>query len=225
MKQYEVSTEKEMHKHYIMAESAEDAKAKYIADCNASCKRQLSMADVNHCVLSDKVRLEKVVDPYTSSPHTGVHVSIDSLRSHLANIEQYGDLVLQPDFQRAHVWTEDQQIKFVEHLLRGGQTGLNIYFNRAPGWDDEKNESYPTVLVDGLQRLTAVLRFLNGDMVVFGKYTVNSFQYFNNINLIVYTNNLKTRKEVLRWYIEMNSGGTAHTKEEIEKVVKLLEKE
>ena len=38
-------------------------------------------------------------------------------------------------------------------------------------------------------------------------------------------NNLKTRKEVLQWYIEMNNGGTPHTKEEINRVKILLETE
>jgi len=36
-------------------------------------------------------------------------------------------------------------------------------------------------------------------------------------------NNLKTRKEVLQWYIEFNSGGTVHTDAEIQRVKKLLE--
>ena len=38
-------------------------------------------------------------------------------------------------------------------------------------------------------------------------------------------NNLKTKKEVLSQYIEMNEGGTPHTKEEIDKVKELLKKE
>ncbi len=36
---------------------------------------------------------------------------------------------LNPDFQRGHVWNEAQQIAYVEFVLRGGQTGKNVYFN------------------------------------------------------------------------------------------------
>lgn len=36
---------------------------------------------------------------------------------------------------------------------------------------------------------------------------------------------LKTRKEVLQWYLDFNIGGTIHTEEEISKVKKLLLKE
>ena len=36
-------------------------------------------------------------------------------------------------------------------------------------------------------------------------------------------NDLKTRREVLQWYIDMNAGGTPHSKEEIDRVRGLLE--
>ena len=45
------------------------------------------------------------------------------------------------------------------------------------------------------------------------------------IDIIVNINELKTRKEVLKWYIEMNEGGTPHTEEEIKRVKRLLESE
>lgn len=36
-------------------------------------------------------------------------------------------------------------------------------------------------------------------------------------------NDLKTEKEVLQWYVDMNSGGTPHTNEEIERVKKMIQ--
>jgi hypothetical protein len=38
-------------------------------------------------------------------------------------------------------------------------------------------------------------------------------------------NDLRTRAEVLQWYLDLNTGGTVHSDEEIEKVKKLLERE
>ena len=38
----------------------------------------------------------------------------------------------------------------------------------------------------------------------------------------VHVNNLKTRAEVLQWYLDLNTGGVVHTDEEIEKVKQLL---
>lgn len=43
-------------------------------------------------------------------------------------IENY-DLQLNPEFQRRHVWTQEQQKKYIEFILRGGKTGRDFYFN------------------------------------------------------------------------------------------------
>ena len=72
-------------------------------------------------------------------------------------ITKYG-LQMQPDFQRAHVWSNKQSIKFVEFLLRGGSSSRIIYFNH-PGWMSCYEGDF--VLVDGLQRLTACMQFVN----------------------------------------------------------------
>ena len=37
-------------------------------------------------------------------------------------------------------------------------------------------------------------------------------------------NDLKSEKEVLQWYVDMNAGGTPHTNEEINRVKKMIEK-
>lgn len=139
--------------------------------------------------------------------------------------DDYYKLQLNPDFQRGHVWTEEQQIAFIEYLLSGGQSARIIYFNK-PDWqggDKLQGDYNDFVCVDGLQRLTAVLRFMNNKIKVFGTF----FCEFEDripfdIDLLFNVNNLKTKKEVLQWYIEFNSGGTPHTKDEIERVKRML---
>ena len=41
---------------------------------------------------------------------------------------------------------------------------------------------------------------------------------------ILNVNDLKTEKEVLQWYIDMNAGGTPHSSEEIQRVREMIEK-
>lgn len=80
------------------------------------------------------------------------------------------------------------------------------------------------VCVDGLQRLTAIMRFLKNEIKVFGTYYQNFEDKLPTLcDVIFNVNNLKTKKEVLQWYIDINAGGTPHTKEEIDKVKKMME--
>lgn len=83
------------------------------------------------------------------------------------------------------------------------------------------------VCVDGLQRLTAIRKFLNNDLKVFGHY-LNEFEdkdvFLRRHNGILFNiNDLKTKKEVLKWYLDFNTGGTVHSDEEIIRVKKILD--
>jgi hypothetical protein len=83
------------------------------------------------------------------------------------------------------------------------------------------------VIVDGKQRLTALLKFLDNDLKVFGGYTLNQIDnlFLNAFDIEIAVNTLQTRKEVLTWYLELNAGGTDHTQTEIQHVKDLLDKE
>lgn len=138
-------------------------------------------------------------------------------------IQNY-NLNMTPNFQRGHVWTEKQQIAYVEFLLKGGKTGRDFYFNR-------NCDKY--VCVDGLQRTTALQKFVNNELKVFGQYFTDfhfEFEHgcshvpLSQFKITVYTNDLKSEKEVLQWYIDMNAGGTPHTAEEIQRVKNMINK-
>lgn len=130
-------------------------------------------------------------------------------------------LDLNPDFQRSHVWTESQQVAWIEFFLRGGKTGRVIYLNN-PGWQRDYKGDF--VLVDGKQRIEAMRRFLKGQIKAFDSY----FHEFTDrmrdsiVTVRINVNTLNTRREVLQWYIDMNAGGTPHSEREIAKVRNLL---
>ena len=145
-----------------------------------------------------------------------------------AGMEGNLGLNLDPDFQRGHVWTEDKQIAYVEFCLRDGQGSRTLLFNH-PNWQG----SYvgELVLVDGKQRLEAVRKFMRNELPVFGGNYLNDFDdpkfllrsggcYFE-----FSVNTLKTRREVLEWYLQLNSGGVVHSKQEIDKVQNMLDNE
>lgn len=166
----------------------------------------------------------KNMPKYTSWGNYSVNVWLHHIKDTLDRFIKEDGLDMDVDFQRAHVWTREQQIAYVEHILKGGRSGREILFNH-PGW--QRSYKGTMVLVDGKQRLTALLDFLDGKLPVFGCYfrDLEDKASMSNHTLIFTINNLSTRAEVLQWYLELNTGGTPHTKEEIDKVKRLLENE
>ncbi len=101
-------------------------------------------------------------------------------------------------------------------------------FNCA-GWRDGGLPRGPFVLVDGQQRISAVRGFLRNEVAVFGGRLYRDYAgdllgldgaYFR-----LHVNDLPTRADYLRWYIELNTGGTPHTESEISRVRWMLEDE
>ena len=161
---------------------------------------------------------------YTRVGSYAVNMSLEFLDEWIENKKREMNLQMSPDFQRAHVWTEEQQVKFVEFILRGGQSGRDLYFNH-PGWMGSFAGEF--VCVDGKQRITAIQRFLNNEISVFGQFYKDFGEPTSELDhsMVVHVNNLQTRAEVLQWYIEMNEGGTPHAESEIERVKAMLEAE
>lgn len=134
-------------------------------------------------------------------------------------------LNLDPDFQRAHVWTAPQQVAWIEYFLRGGRTGRVIYLNN-PSWQSSRRaKDYDEfVLVDGKQRLEAIRRFLRGEIRVFGSlYSEFADGLGLDYTMKVNINDLRTKREVLQFYIDFNSGGVVHSNEEIARVRSLMQ--
>lgn len=169
------------------------------------------------------------IPQFTSNGSYQVNYPLVSLVRYIEEeVEEMG-LQLNPEFQRGHVWTEEQQIAWIEYHLRGGKSGNTIYLNN-PFWKSISTPKPGTymdyVCVDGLQRITAAQKFIHNEIKVFGSYFdeyEDKMRIANN-TLILNVNDLKSEREVLQWYIDMNAGGTPHTTEEIERVKKLINK-
>lgn len=160
----------------------------------------------------------------TNDGHYQVHIHWSYIEKWLEAQAELG-LDLDPDFQRGHVWTEEQQTRFVEYCLRGGRDSSIIRFN-CVGW--QRTYEGPFVLVDGKQRLEAVRKFLRNDLKAFG-HTIDEYEdkliFLREQTIIVRVNDLPNRKAVLQWYLDINTGGVVHTSEEINKVIDLLKAE
>lgn len=144
--------------------------------------------------------------------------------------KECGGLELNPDFQRGHVWKPEQQRHYIENVIRGivATSGRLIQFN-CPHWNGCKySGDLPSGLqcVDGLQRITAVQKFLYGEILPFGmsaeelrntEFSPFGISYRFRVAVFDY----KTKADLLQHYLDLNAGGTPHSAEEIERVRKM----
>lgn len=157
---------------------------------------------------------------YSASTMYKVDNPIETLPEWIREHQESMGLELNPDFQRGHIWNKEQQIKFIEFILAGGQTGLNLYFNH-PGWmNDFKGEF---VCVDGLQRITTIQKFIDNQIKAFGLY-YNEFEGIlpSTFSVKININDLKEKSDVLKWYLEINFSGTVHTEDEYTRVSEMI---
>lgn len=167
------------------------------------------------------------IKKFPSDGRYNVDVNISDLTRVLDDYKENYDLDLCPDFQRGNVWTDEQRTRYMEFLMRGGVSARTLYFNH-PGWMTSMEGQM--VCLDGLQRITTVLMFLEGKVKVFGGNTIYDFEdqckkFKQHTWFRINVNNMETREEILNWYIDYNSGGTVHSEEEINRVRNLLKKE
>lgn len=157
--------------------------------------------------------------PRLPQAHHQVDVDWRWLETTLRTYPARGGLNLNPDYQREHVWTREQQVAYVEYVLSGGEVGKAIIWN-ATSWpaDDGK----PIELVDGKQRLEAVRAFMRGDIKAHGMSYADGDALGIECRFHWRICSLATRAEVLALYLNINAGGTPHTPSEIERVRSLL---
>lgn len=70
-----------------------------------------------------------------------------------------------PPFQRQAVWSEAQSIRFIESIWLGLPLGTYVY-----NAEDRPPYTYEHWLLDGQQRWRAIIRYVAGEFLVFGKY-------------------------------------------------------
>jgi hypothetical protein len=150
-----------------------------------------------------------------------VDVGWDALEANLERYDKAYGLVLEPDFQRAHVWTREQQSRYIEYILRGGEVGRGITFN-CVGFMG-RGAANKMEIVDGKQRLEAVRAFFRDEVLAFGRkrseFTgIMSWDFSFRFRIC----RLKTRAEILELYLNINAGGTPHTSEELDRVREML---
>lgn len=162
-------------------------------------------------------------------PRTGGRENL-SMRSLVKRLTGEDPLTV-PDYQRGHVWTDDQCARFVGFLAEGGEPSP-IYVQRWPLRMD-----LPDEILDGLQRITAIRRFLDGEVPM--ELTDGTRLYLRDLDaesqrllvgnagpsIVLQYVLYEKRADVLDMYLRLNRGGTPHSDAEIDRVRALREAE
>ena len=170
------------------------------------------------------------------TPNYAVTIRATYIEETLKAYEESEGLELNPDFQRGHVWTRDQQIAFCESWIRCtlGDAGKTITFNSPMSAVHNKRSDADLkgmVCIDGLQRLTAVRQFMKKEFKVFSHIDGGVYwDFFDNTRFSRYspTNGLifqlfdmQYKKDILDYYLAFNNGGTPHSEQEIQRVLNM----
>lgn len=146
----------------------------------------------------------------------------------IKNAVQEWPMTYDVDFQRGHVWTQEQQAKFIGYLLEGG-IAPQVVVNNGP-----QGDLVPAEIVDGKQRVFAATEWadnkipallFNGREIWESSLDVVSKRIVNTSIGLNFAMTQLSRLEALEVYIRLNRGGTPHTQDEIVRVEKLLKKE
>jgi hypothetical protein len=163
-------------------------------------------------------------------PDTGVDIGWRSLALYVREGRDHSGepnpMNLNPDYQRGPVWDEQRQRRFIGHCLEGGRQ-QPMYVQRDETYADLTEE-----VIDGQQRLRAIAAFIYGEIPgeVYheGQWQELWYRDFNEVDRT--STRLSSRivygdwplEERLRFYLRLNSGGVAHTEEELDRVRALL---
>lgn len=162
-----------------------------------------------------------------------------SYENYIASPCEYGsprtNLSLDVDFQRNLVWDLGMKQRLIYAILREDSIG-SITINSFNQYSVENGQSRQElnkineVVIDGKQRLTTIISFLNGEfpIVVDGKecYYHNIKKVFSTclsrMSILVSQYEITDKKELIECYLELNENKIVHDKLAIEHARNIL---
>lgn len=180
-------------------------------------------------------KLTEIIRPLDSPAYTatfGPYFLFAFFEGYMDGVPE-GRYEMNPDFQRGRVWSIEKKISYIENLIKGIAPRTFIF--NCPDYttaceNEGKLEKNVLVCVDGLQRITAIDEFIKGEFKIFGnRLTAEDLKRtkydLKRIRLDFQLHKFETRKELLQFYLDINSGGVVHSESELDRVRSLLAKE
>lgn len=138
-----------------------------------------------------------------------------------------------PEYQRGNVWTEEQKVKLIDSIFNNINIGSFVFVEKKWFTDEHEITSEMFEILDGKQRLTAIIDYVSSKFPYKGKYWHELSPYsqsqFENQGILVGEMKLNrkdkeyNRKQVIEQFVRLNEGGTSMDKEILYKAKKMIE--
>lgn len=142
---------------------------------------------------------------------------------------KYG-IDLEPEYQRGNVWDLEQKRALIDSVFRNIDIGKLAIIKRPWGPDGNKPATPKLYeMLDGKQRLTALIEYYTGQFTYRGKYfhelcwgDKGHFKYYT---VSIAETDPLTKEQKYRYFLKLNTTGTPVDAEHMAKVAGLLQKE
>jgi hypothetical protein len=129
---------------------------------------------------------------------------------------------MNPDYQRGYVWDLEDKLKLIDTIFKDGKIGLFV-LNKLP----YKDVGPSAEIVDGKQRLTAIIEFME-DKFVYQGYKWSELHFGDreklNSHLVELAELNEANKEtILKTFLKINRTGKPMDPSHLDKIEKMLE--
>lgn len=134
-------------------------------------------------------------------------------------------LDMEPDYQRGYEWTLEDKQKLIDSIFKNVEIGKFAFIHNGYKHDSP----YLYQILDGKQRLNAILEFYENRFTYNGLYfyqlSLRDQHWFERYPITVAEAQDLTREQILRYFLNLNTGGRQISMEHLAKVALMLEEE
>ena len=170
---------------------------------------------------------------YDYIPVTKKYQSSTADIHHIYNLvelgNEYEDILIIPDYQRGLVWTLKQKQNLIMSILNGNPIGDFIFKKEFLIGSNGRKDGVKIAwtIIDGQQRMNAIKEFMGNKFKLKDGLKFRDMKYWDarefatvyKVNAITFVN--ITYQQEVDIYYSRNFGGTAHSKAELDKLIKI----
>lgn len=128
---------------------------------------------------------------------------------------------MNPDYQRDFVWSEEDKVALIDSIFSNIDIGKFVFIH------NEYTDDFLYEILDGKQRLRAILDFYENRFAYNGKYYNDLSAYdkcwFENTRISVAEISKANKPDILKYFVMLNTTGKTMSHDHIDKIKKMLE--